>query len=203
MNEAVPSQQGHSPAMSDPENWVDQHGDILFAYALRATGNRAVAEDLVQETLLAAFRGRDSFSGASAERTWIIGILKNKILDHYRRSGREKPMDEPDLLSGRTDPDYIAAGPDAGQWKQDRRPSAWSVDVSDPVEQQQFWQHLQHCLEGMDERSVRAYRLREVQEIDSAEVCNILDVTATNLRVILHRVRKLLRRCMEVNWIGA
>lgn len=188
--------------LSDPEEWVKLHGDALFAFALRSIGNRAMAEDLVQEALLAAFKGRSSFSGASAERTWLIGILKNKVMDHYRRSGRETAIVEPETISDSGDSDYIASGPDAGQWHTNRRPAAWSVDTKDPVEQQQFWEHLQRCLENLDDRLARVYRLREVQAVDYQEVCNVLSVTPTNLRVMLHRARKLLRRCLEINWVG-
>lgn len=190
-------------ALSDPEEWVAQHGDALFAFALRSIGNRAVAEDLVQESLMAAFKGRASFSGASAERTWLIGILKNKVMDHYRRSGRETALEEPETISDSGDTDFIASGPNAGQWKAGRRPKAWSVDTKDPVEQQQFWEHLERCLAKLDDRLARVYRLREVQTIDTREICNVMSVTPTNLRVMLHRARKLLRSCLELNWIGS
>ena len=199
MNEH-PSKQ--SP-LSDPKEWVEKHGDALFGYVLRYVSNRSVAEDLVQETLLAALKGRASFSGASPERTWLIGILKNKVVDHYRKTGRETKLTEPEKYSDSGDEDYISSGPDAGSWLPQRRPAAWSVDPNDPVEQQQFWDHLQRCLEALDKRLARVYSLRDIQEIDYEEVCNVLAVTPTNLRVMLHRARKLLRRCLETGWIGA
>ena len=191
------------PQLSDPKDWVTKHGDALFAYALRQARDRTVAEDLVQDTLLAALKGRASFAGASAERTWLIGILKNKVVDHYRKASREVSLAEPDQLRTADDPDYVSAGPDAGTWQPDRRPTAWSVDPNDPVEQQQFWDHLQRCLEGLDDRSARVYTLRDVMGIDYEDVCNVLEVTPTNLRVLLHRARKLLRRCLETNWIDS
>jgi len=181
---------------------VERHGDALFAFALRQVGDRSVAEDLVQETLLAAFRGRSSFSGASAERTWLIGILKNKAMDHYRRSGRETAIEDPEQVSDNRDGDYISSGPDAGQWNPNRRPAAWAVDTEDPVERQQFWEHLQRCMEQLDIRLASVYRLRDVQAVEYQEVCNVLSVTPTNLRVMLHRARKLLRRCLEINWVS-
>lgn len=196
----------HTPArpveLTNPEEWVSLHGDALFAYALRSLGNRSAAEDLVQETLMAAFKGRSSFSGASAERTWLIGILKNKVMDHYRRSGRETVLEDPEAVSDSGASDYIASGRDAGQWKTSRRPAAWSVDTKDPVEQQQFWEHLQRCLGTLDARLAEVYRLREVQAVEYREVCNVLSVTPTNLRVMLHRARKRLRSCLEINWVG-
>jgi RNA polymerase sigma-70 factor (ECF subfamily) len=193
---------GQSP-LSDPGEWIEKHGDVLFGYALKYVADRTMAEDLVQETLLAALKGRASYGGASSERTWMIGILKNKVVDHYRKAGRETQLADPEWFSDSEDPDYISTGPDSGAWQPERRPEAWAVDPNDPVEQQQFWEHLQRCLDGLDDRLVRVYTLRDVHEIEYEQVCNVLSVTPTNLRVMLHRVRKLLRRCLETHWIGA
>jgi RNA polymerase sigma-70 factor (TIGR02943 family) len=203
MSESGPDTPVWPTELSNPDEWVEQHGNIMFAYALRSVGNRSTAEGLVQDALLGAFRGRHTFSGASAERTWLIGILKNKVMDHFRRSGRETAIADLEQLSDSDDPDFIASGPDAGQWKPNRRPAAWSVDSDDPVEQKQFWEQLQHCLEKIDDRLARVYRLRDVQDMEYREACNVLSVTPTNLRVMLHRARKLLRSCLETNWIGA
>ena len=188
--------------LSDPNEWVDKHGDALFGYALRYVTDRSIAEDLVQETLLAALKGRATFAGASSEQTWLIGILKNKVVDHYRKTGREKQLTQPEQFSEFDDSDYISTGPDADSWQPQRRPAAWSVDPNDPVEQQQFWENLQRCLEGLDITLAKVYTLREIQEIEYREVCNVLAVTPTNLRVMLHRARRLLRRCLETQWIG-
>lgn len=189
--------------LSDPKEWVAKHGDALFGFAVRYVGDHTVAEDLVQECLLAALKARSSFSGGSSERTWLTGILKNKVMDHFRRSSRETPLNEPEQLSDTDDTDYITAGPDAGTWQPNRKPKAWSVDPNDPVEQKQFWEYLKRCLEGLDQRLARVYNMRDIQEIEYDEVCNVLAVTPTNLRVMLHRARKLMRRCLETNWIGA
>lgn len=179
------------------------HGDVLFGYALRLVSDRAVAEDLVQETLLAALKGRAAFSGESSEQTWLVGILKNKVVDYFRRSSRELRLVEPDQYSDAEDSDYVSSGPDAGAWQPNRRPTSWSVDPQDPVEQQQFWSHLRRCLGGLESRLARVYTLREIEEVEYQEVCNILAVTPTNLRVMLHRARKLLRHCLETHWLGA
>lgn len=203
MSDSGPDIAARPTELSNPDEWVEQHGNVMFAYALKYVGNRSTAEDLVQEALLGAFRGRHTFSGASAERTWLIGILKNKVMDYFRHSGRETAIADLQPLSGDTDPDFIASGPDAGQWKSNRRPAAWSVDSDDPVEQKQFWEQLQRCLEQIDDRLAEVYRLRDVQDMDYREACNVLSVKPTNLRVMLHRARKLLRSCLETNWIGA
>lgn len=189
--------------LSDPKEWVAKHGDALFGFALRYVSDRTVAEDLVQECLLGALKAHSSFSGSSSERTWLIGILKNKVMDHFRRSSRETPLNEPEQLSDTADTDYITTGPDVGIWQPNRRPAPWSVDPNDPVEQKQFWEHLKQCLDGLDQRLAKVYNMRDIQEIEYDEVCKVLAVTPTNLRVMLYRARKLMRRCLETNWIGA
>jgi RNA polymerase sigma-70 factor (ECF subfamily) len=189
--------------LSDPKEWVAKHGDALFGFALRYVSDRAVAEDLVQEAFLAALKARSSFAGSSSERTWFIGILKNKVMDHFRKYSRETTLSEPEQLSYSDDTDYITVGPDTGSWQPNRRPAVWSVDPNDPVEQKQLWEHLKRCLEGLDQRLAKVYNMRDIQEIEYDEVCNVLAVTPTNLRVMLHRARKLMRHCLETNWIGA
>ncbi len=189
--------------LSDPKEWAAKHGDALFGFALRYVSDPTAAEDLVQECLLGALKARSSFSGGSSERTWLISILKNKVMDHFRKSARETCLNEPEQISDPDDTDYITAGPDAGTWQPNRKPKAWSVDPNDPVEQKQFWDHLKRCLEGLDHRLARVYNMRDIQEIEYDEVCNVLAVTPTNLRVMLHRARKLMRHCLETNWIGA
>jgi len=89
MVEPSPTAQGKEPALSDPERWVDEHGDDLFKFALARLRDPVKAEDFVQEAFLAALRGGSNFSGRSSERTWLTGILKNKIFDHFRKVGRE------------------------------------------------------------------------------------------------------------------
>ena len=188
--------------ISDPKEWINKYGDVLFGYAFRYVSNRLVAEDLVQETFLAALKGQAAFSGKSSEQTWLIGILKNKVVDYYRKVGRETKLSNPEQISD-SDRDYISTGPDSGSWQPHRRPKAWAVDTNDPVEQKQFWIHLQSCLDNIDSKLSKVYELRDIQEIEYQEVCNVLSVTPTNLRVMLHRARKLLRRCLENNWIGS
>ncbi len=188
--------------LSDPKEWINKYGDVLFGYAFRYVSNRIAAEDLVQETFLAALKGQTAFSGKSSEQTWLIGILKNKVVDYYRKTGREIKLSHPEQMSD-SDRDYISTGHDAGSWQPNRRPKAWSVDTNDPVEQRQFWTHLQNCLDHIDSKLAKVYELRDIQEIEYREVCNVLTVTPTNLRVMLHRTRKLLRRCLENNWIGS
>lgn len=181
---------------SDPAGWVDSHGDALFRYAMIRVRDRSLAEDLVQETLLAAFQGRDAFSGRSSERTWLVGILKNKIADHFRRKSREDLRDELFLR------EHLGAGPfdETGHWK--TGPAHWGTNPADLARQADFLDHLRRCLSALPGNQADAFTLREIDGMTTREICKILEISETNLWVILHRARMRLRDCLEANWFG-
>ena len=189
-----------SSSGSDPATWVAQYGDYLFRYAMKRLRNEKVAEDIVQETFLAALQARERFEGQSAERTWLIGILKNKVIDYFRKAGREVSFEIDDRTGG-SDDNYIQGGPESGNWDVTRRPKAWQVDTGDRAEQQEFWEYLNRCLDSLDHKFSLVFVLREIEEMATEDICNVLGVTPTNLRVILYRARKQLRACLETRWL--
>jgi RNA polymerase sigma-70 factor (ECF subfamily) len=181
---------------SDPERWLDEHGNYLFGYAVTRLRDRALAEDMVQETLLAAIQGRDRFEGRSSERTWLVGILKHKILDHIRRKNREIPVTE---VVG-PDESIDVLFDERGKWKYG--PSAWADDPELSVTEKEFWTAFIRCLEKLPGHLGQVFALRELEGFERSEIRNLLGLTSTNLGVILHRARMRLRRCLEVNWFG-
>ncbi len=191
----------NSATLTNPVEWIDRHGEYLLRYAMLRVKNQTVAEDLVQETFLAALKGRDSFAGRSHERTWLVGILKNKIVDHFRKAARELPLEEPDTHAEGPDPDFQHTGPLAGAWQPDKQPQDWLIDPGDIAEQREFWKYLNQCLDELQQRTAMAFVLREIEDLPPEEICNIMEISATNLRVMLHRGRKQLRRCLEYNWL--
>jgi RNA polymerase sigma-70 factor (ECF subfamily) len=182
-----------------PEQWLDDHGAALYSFALARTRDTHQAEEAVQETLLAALESRDRFSGASSVRTWLIGILKHKIIDHFRRSTREPTLedaDDSDELDAASIDEMFA--PD-GHWR------AQIADWGDPVrtlQNSQFLAILQRCLDALPPRLARLFWLREVQEEDTENICKELAITPTNLWTMLHRGRLGLRQCLDRNWVG-
>lgn len=185
------------------ELWLELYGDILYRYSFRYVKDKQTAEDLVSETLLAGLKGQSRFAGQSTEQTWLIGILNNKIMDYFRKSKREIRFDETDIISGQADEDFNQSGNDIGAWKPNRRPADWMVDTADPVELKEFWLYLGNCIEELDIRLSMVFVLRELEEMDSKNICNVLSISHTNLRVMLYRARKQLRLCLEKNWIKA
>jgi RNA polymerase sigma-70 factor (ECF subfamily) len=193
MASRAPAPREKSP---DPETWLDEHGDYLFGYAFARLQDRALAEDMVQETLLAAIRGKDRFEGRSSERTWLVGILKHKIIDHIRSNTREIPVTE--LLG--PDASIEALFDERGEWRDG--PVPWRDDPQSALDQKEFWTTLVRCLAELPGRLGRVFALREIEGLGTNEIRNLLDLTSTNLGVLLHRARMRLRRCLEINWFG-
>ena len=175
----------------DPSRWVDEHGDALFRFAILRVRNEELAADLVQDTFLSALKARDGFRGGSTVRTWLTGILKHKIIDYYRKHKVEIP--EADL------------GPDFPEGLLQHAPSlspAWDEAPSSLVENREFWGVLSGCLCKLPEAQRRAFSMREFDGMTTEEIRKVLDVTSTNLWVMLHRARAGLRRCLETNWFS-
>ncbi|MDR3618490.1 MAG: sigma-70 family RNA polymerase sigma factor [Paludisphaera borealis] len=185
---------------TDPERWLDEHGDALYRYALAQGVRRDAAEDLVQECFLAALRARERFDGDSSERTWLLAILRHKLVDHYRRgaaarveSGWDPEEDGPrgDILNR-----FFR---DDGTWR--RAPSAWKI-TSDPIENREFLDLLDACLERLPGPLAAAFLLREVEGLDMDAVRQRLAIASGNLRIRLHRARLLLRDCLGKHGFG-
>jgi RNA polymerase sigma-70 factor (TIGR02943 family) len=192
---------GSAPvALSDPKQWVELHGDYLFRYALIRVRNSAVAEDVVQETLLAAFQARDRFSAADAsERGWLTGILRHKILDHFRQLKREQTLSPAELLP----PELEDRFDDVGVWKHEPAlgPRDWGEDAPTLIQRQEFMAALRECLERLPARTADAFVLREMEGTASERIQELLGISASNFWVLLHRARMQLRLCLEQNWL--
>jgi RNA polymerase sigma-70 factor (ECF subfamily) len=187
-----PSETAGGP--TDPAGWVERHGDYLFRYALARLRRAELAEDLVQEAFLGALRARDQFAGASSERTWLVSILKRKIIDHFRRHYREQPIS--DLAPDRWMDELFDRH---GHWK--KGPPRWA-SPSAALESSEFWDTFSRCLGKLPGPLANAFALRAMDELPGAEVCKVLDVSPTNLWVMLHRARLGLWRCLDVHWFA-
>jgi len=185
---------------SDPADWVEQYGDYLYSYAFSRVRNETTAEDIVQETLLAAIQGYDKFTGDASEKTWLTGILKHKIIDHFRRSGRECDLTESerDMSSY----EYLFDRKDEwpGHWKNELAPVDWKATPEEVLRESEFQGILTHCLGELPERIANAFTMREVDGFTSEEICEVLAVSPNNYWIMLHRARLHLRRCIEFNW---
>ena len=177
-----------------PDQWVDAHAAALFRYAVTRLRRREDAEDAVQETLLAALKGERGFRGDSAERTWLIGILRHKIVDRIRLLAREP------VGGGADDEDDDTWSADSGSWL--KPPRSWHGDPATLSENAEFWTKVRACFAGLNERHAQVFALRVMDELSAEEVCKQLGISATNLGVMLHRARTRLRACLEQSWFA-
>ena len=184
------------PVATGPEAWLDEHGDCLYGFALMRVRKPDVAEDLVQETLLAALRSKERFEGRSKIRTWLVGILKFKIADHFRKLARETSFTDlnflEDELNGKFKNDF---------WIHERGPKEWrAVDAT--FDREEFWTTFRGCVSKLPPRVADVFLLREMDDRSSREICDTLSISDSNLWVMLHRARMALRECLEMNWFG-
>lgn len=187
-----------TPVKADPEKWVDDHGDCLFRYALTRVRNEALAEDLVQDTLLAAVRAQERFAGRSGERSWLVGILKNKICDYFRKLGRETSFTDLEFFKDEHSDRFDAEN----YWIHERAPSEWKPAGEDAMRRSEFWQALQLCLGKLPGAAAQVFMMREMDDVPGREVCEILNISESSLWVMLHRARMALRQCLETNFFG-
>ncbi len=187
--------------LSDPERWVEAHGDYLFSYALARLRDPSKAEDMVQETFLAALKGGGGFAGQSSEKSWLVGILKHKIFDHYRRAGRETAFTDLEFYSDEEGGRFHTEGGLAGAWIQDLAPSEWT-DPGASLDREAFWRTFQDCSGKLPKNVAAVFLLREVDEVPGRDICALLNISESNFWVMMHRARMALRRCLETNWFG-
>lgn len=180
------------------EHELAEHRTYLLRFARLQLRNDAWAEDAVSETLLAALSKPQSFGNRSQLKTWLVGILKHKVIDALRQRSREVSLasedsdgsDELDALAFQTDGHFAQPPSDWGNPEQDLR-------------SRQFFEVLEACTDKLPPAMGRLFLMREWLEMPSEEICKELKLTSTNLYVQLHRARLRLRECLELNWFGS
>lgn len=176
---------------------IEKHRPHLLKFAMLQLRDASAAEDAVQETLLAAIQGAQNFAGQSSLRTWLVGILKHKIIDQLRRQSRETPL--------QTDADEFSLEDLDALFKSDghyaQEPANWaSPDAA--LHEKKFFEALERCLQGLPDKSAKAFTMREVLGMETGEICKELGISSTNCWVLLYRARMALRLCLEKAWFG-
>ena len=191
-----------NPSSSASPQAVASHRPYLYKYALSRVWHKAAAEDIVQETLLAALEGWPAFRGDCALRTWLTGILKHKIVDWHRREAgnamRSSHTGSADAVADIDDGTDVLFDAE-GRWI--KPPSEWP-DPGQCFENHKFWETFAGCLARLPRTMARAFFLREVQGLNTAEICAELGISESNCWVLLHRARMSLRRELEDRWFG-
>jgi RNA polymerase sigma-70 factor (TIGR02943 family) len=184
----------------DPSKWVDSYSDYLYKFAYYRVNDQELAEDLVQDTFLSALKGRDTYKGEAAEKTWLVSILKNKIIDHYKKAStrNESPLklqtyEAPSL-------DYYFDKARNGDWQKTNRPKDWG-EVDDRYDSKEFYRILEACLKTLPEKWKGVFTMSLLEESDSKLVCKEFNLSSSNFWVIIHRARLQIRACLEKNWL--
>lgn len=183
-----------TPAPADPEAWLEAYGDYLFRYAVTRVGNRELAEDLVQDTLLAAYRKFSTFEGRSSVKTWLVTILRNNIIDHFRRSGRME-------IVGLDDSEAVEQHFNKfGLWR--RILGGWQTDPDELLQQKELGKVIAGCLGGLPSKMHQVFVLRVLENQSTEEISKVLNITPNNVWVRLHQSRLQLRSCLETKWFA-
>ncbi|HLP31987.1 MAG TPA: sigma-70 family RNA polymerase sigma factor [Bacteroidia bacterium] len=184
--------------MLNPEKWLEKYGDYLYSLAMLKTGKKEVSEDLVQDTFVSAFGAIDSFRGGSAEKTWLVSILQNKITDYYRKKDVLKDSD--DYLQ-QTDTTFYSNffDTESGHWNTGYASNEWLV-TDNPSEQKEFYTVLHKCIEKMPAKLSGVFLSKFMDENTSENICKEMNLSPSNYWVIIHRAKLLMKNCLELNW---
>ncbi|WP_372808360.1 sigma-70 family RNA polymerase sigma factor [Pontiella sp.] len=180
--------------LSNPESWVNEHGDYLFQFAFVRLRNRAAAEDAVQETFLAGIRALDRYDGKTPVRYWLRGILRHKVVDYIRKASREIATDDTEGADILDSFKFKAFG------IANQHPAPWKFDPKHAYEQKEFWEVFYDCMSKLKGNAGLAFTLRELEGMSTEDICKELHLKPNNLWVILHRARTQLKACLEANW---
>lgn len=196
----LPQAASSAAEATDPERWVDEHGDYLYSYAVFRLRDSAKSQDAVQETFLAALKSGRTFAGRSAERGWLLGILKHKISDAFREASRESSFSDMNFYEEEENAPFATGGLRKDAWIHSLGPSHWPAYPGQDLDREEFWKAFRACAARLPRRIREAFLMREVDEAETGAICETLNIRENNLWVMLHRARMALRRCLELNW---
>ena len=177
----------------DPNKWITLYSDYLFNYTITRVSDREIAQDLVQETFLAGLKSMANYKGEASERTWLISILKRKIIDHYRRINSNKGKAEVRMS-------YNSDSETEGDWLEERVADPYDKTAEDKIENTELGVAIHECLAKLPEKQAEVFKMKTILGHETETICNVLNITASNLWVIIHRARTAMASCMEKNW---
>jgi RNA polymerase sigma-70 factor (ECF subfamily) len=177
-------------------DWVNEYSDILYNYVAQRVTDTHIAKDLVQETFLAAWRNIDKYNGEASVKTWLFTILKNKIIDHYRKAS-SRLTDE--LAESAADESVFFDN--ANHWDKNAYPLEWGSRPESNLESKEFYSILTNCKKKLKDIQAAVFSLKYMEDLSSEEICKELNITSSNYWVLIHRAKVQLRSCLESNWM--
>ena len=176
-----------------PDTWVDAYADYLFNYAITRVSDTEVAKDLVQETFFAGLKSAKNYKGDAAERTWLIAILKRKVIDHYRKSNSKKGKAEVRI-------NYSANNDSDGDWLEEQVADPFSSFENDAIENEELGMAIYECIAKLPKKQSLVFTMKTIRGMGTEDICNELDINPSNLWVMIHRARTALMGCLNQNW---
>ena len=176
-----------------PNTWVDQYADYLFNYAVARVSDTEIAKDLVQETFFAGLKSAKNYKGDAAERTWLIAILKRKVIDYYRKINSKKGKAEVRMS-------YSAQTDAEGDWMEERVADPFGQSGTDAIENEELGLAIQDCISKLPKKQSLVFKMKTIQGMSTEDICNELEINPSNLWVMIHRARTALMGCLNQNW---
>ncbi|MEM9144053.1 MAG: sigma-70 family RNA polymerase sigma factor [Bacteroidota bacterium] len=176
-----------------PETWIDSYADYLFNYTVTRVNDTETAKDLVQETFFAGLKSAENYKGDAAERTWLVAILKRKIIDYYRKINSKKGKAEVRMsYSGNRDSE--------GDWLEEQVADPFSNFENDRIENEELGLMIQKCISKLPQKQAQVFTMKTIRGMSTEDICNELGINPSNLWVMIHRARTSLMGCLNENW---
>lgn len=177
----------------NPDSWIDSYADYLFNYAVARVSDAEIAKDLVQETFFAGLKSAKNYKGDAAERTWLIAILKRKVIDHYRKINSNKGKAEVRMS-------YSSSSDAEGDWLEERVADPFSTAENSTIENEELGSAIHSCISKLPKKQAQVFKMKTIQGISTEDICNELGINPSNLWVMIHRARTALMGCLNENW---
>lgn len=177
----------------NPQLWVDLYSDYLFNYTISRINDREIAKDLVQETFLAGLGALKNFKGEAHERTWLISILKRKIIDYYRKINSSKGKAEVRIQFNNQEDNE-------GDWLETNIADPFDKTAEDNFENEELGLAIHDCMSKLNKKQFDVFKMKTILGMETEDICNDLNITASNFWVLIHRARTAMAECLEKNW---
>jgi RNA polymerase sigma-70 factor (TIGR02943 family) len=188
------SDQSVGDTVINPSRWINEYGDFLYRYAWSRLRDANAAEEVVQETFLAGVRFREQYAGHGSVQGWLTGILKRKIIDYIRVSMKHHHVTSPE---DDTDPGNRLFHAKGG-WNASAM--SWAPAADEQVELSELWDVVRGCLETVPKGQAEVFVLSVMEDMESSEICNQLEISQSNFWVRMHRARLALAQCVGSRW---
>lgn len=180
----------------NPNLWNVAYREYLIRFALMRVSDYGTAEDLVQDAFLSGWNGRRHFRGDCSERTWLTGILRNKIIDHYRKTGRR-----PSILATDLENSFPGEG-EHRSWIEEQPDERLAHRPGAETERNEFMEELELAVSRLPGKMGEAFRMREMLGYSTEEITRELKISKANLWVLIHRAKQTLSAELSENWDG-